>query len=110
MAGKPPAYELAKNVFYIFRSQSRFELKEFSVAGGISVVSATSFITVSEFLIPQTVVVFLNKQLRAGSGIVCTSSTRLGINNSKLGGKARIIVCQSLVLRLPDYVGKLSYF
>lgn len=32
------------------------------------------------------------------------------INNSKLRGKAGIIVCQSLVLRLPDYVGKLSYF
>lgn len=28
------------------------------------------------------------------------------INNSKWRGKARIIVCQSLVLRLPDYVSK----
>lgn len=81
MAGKPPAYELTRNIFSIFRSCSRFEQKEFSVAGEIGGLSLLHPLLQFEFLIPQQwcfvfCFVFFNKRLTAGSGVVCTSSTK----------------------------------
>lgn len=53
----------ANNFFHIYKSQSQLEMKEFSTAGSINVVPATSNITVSEFLVPQQWL-FLNKKFQ----------------------------------------------
>lgn len=68
----------ANNFLHIYRSQSRLEMKEFSTAGSISVVPATSNITISEFLVPQQWL-FLNEKFRVVSGIVCTSNRGLSM-------------------------------